>query len=296
MPSDSIRIWPPKGQKEMPNVNGDWTVSAYDNVKANWGSTHEETWKIVKKHDFLSGLFVWTGFDYLGEPTPYPWPARSSYFGIIDLAGFPKDVYYMYQSEWTTKPVLHIFPHWNWQEGRIVDVWAYYNNADEVELFLNGKSLGIKNKVGDDLHVMWRVPFTPGTLKAVSRKDGRVVLVKEIKTAGRPYKLELIADRKSIKPGQTDLSFISTRVVDKNGILVPGANNSLSFSISGSATIVGTDNGYQADTTALVSKKRKAWKGLALAIVKSDTKKGNSTLMVQSPGLLPGTIALKVCD
>jgi beta-galactosidase len=296
MPSDSIRIWPPKGQKEMPNVNGDWTVSAYDNVKANWGSTHEETWKIVKKHDFLSGLFVWTGFDYLGEPTPYPWPARSSYFGIIDLAGFPKDVYYMYQSEWTTKPVLHIFPHWNWQEGRIVDVWAYYNNADEVELFLNGKSLGIKNKVGDDLHVMWRVPFTPGTLKAVSRKDGRVVLVKEIKTAGRPYKLELIADRKSIKPGQTDLSFISARVVDKNGILVPGANNSLSFSISGSATIVGTDNGYQADTTALVSKKRKAWKGLALAIVKSGTKKGNSTLMVQSPGLLPGTIALKVCD
>jgi beta-galactosidase len=177
-----------------------------------------------------------------------------------------------------------------------VDVWAYYNNADEVELFLNGKSLGIKNKVGDDLHVMWRVPFTPGTLKAISRKNGRVVLVKEIKTAGKPYKLELIADRQNIKPGQTDLSFISARVVDKNGILVPGANNSLSFSISGSAPIVGTDNGYQADTTALVSKKRKAWKGLALAIVKSGTKKGNSTLMVQSPGLLPGTIALKVCD
>ena len=94
----------------MDNVNGDWSVSAYDNVAAYWGSTHEATWKIIKKYDFISGLFVWTGFDYLGEPTPYPWPARSSYFGIIDLAGFPKDVYYMYQSEWTTKPVLHLFP------------------------------------------------------------------------------------------------------------------------------------------------------------------------------------------
>ncbi len=96
----------------------------------------------------MSGQYIWTGFDYIGEPTPYPWPARSSYFGIIDLAGFPKDIYYMYQSEWTDKPVLHIFPHWNWKQGQTVDVWAYYNQADEVELFLNGKSLGIQKKTG----------------------------------------------------------------------------------------------------------------------------------------------------
>ena len=153
MPSDSIRRWPLR-KEDKAKMNDDFTVSAYDNVSARWGSTHEEVWKVIKKYDFLSGMFIWTGFDYLGEPTPYSWPARSSYFGIIDLAGFPKDVYYMYQSEWTTTPVLHLLPHWNWAPGKVVDVWAYYNNADNVELFLNGKSLGVKKKTGDDLHVM----------------------------------------------------------------------------------------------------------------------------------------------
>jgi beta-galactosidase len=294
MPSDSIRVWPPRGKKEVENINGDWTVSAYDNVKAGWGSTHEETWKIIKKYDFLSGLFVWTGFDYLGEPTPYPWPARSSYFGIIDLAGFPKDVYYMYQSEWTNKPVLHIFPHWNWEPGKIIDVWAYYNNADEVELFLNGKSLGIRKKTNDDLHVMWRVPFEAGTLKAISRKNGKTVLTKEIKTAGKPAKIELIADRKIIRADGKDLSFITARILDKDGNLVPNADNLINFSISGNANIAATDNGYQADTLSFTSHKRQAWKGMALVIVKASAKKGNSTLTAVSPGLQPGTIALKI--
>ena len=123
MPSDSSYFWPAKSpQKIVENGNSDYTVSAYDQVSAYWGSTHEHTWKIIKKHDFLSGLFVWSGFDFLGEPIPYPWPARSSYYGIIDLAGFPKDVYYMYQSEWTSKPVLHIFPHWNWPPGKTVEI------------------------------------------------------------------------------------------------------------------------------------------------------------------------------
>ena len=296
MPSDSIRVWPAKGKKEIENVNGDWTVSAYDNVKAGWGSTHEETWKIIKKYDFLSGLFVWTGFDYLGEPTPYPWPARSSYFGIVDLAGFPKDVYYMYQSEWTNKPVLHIFPHWNHEAGKIIDVWAYYNNADEVELFLNGKSLGTRKKLNDDLHVMWRVPFEPGALKAISRKNGKTVLIKEIKTAGKPAKIELTADRKIIKADGKDLSFITARILDKDGNLVPDADNLIEFSISTNANIVATDNGYQADTTSFTSNKRRAWKGMALAIVKASSKKGNSTLIATAAGLKPGTIALKIAD
>jgi beta-galactosidase len=301
MPSDSVRVWPAKGKKEIENVNGDWTVSAYDNVKAGWGSTHEETWKIIKKYDFLSGMFVWTGFDYLGEPTPYPWPARSSYFGIVDLAGFPKDSYYMYQSEWTTKPVLHIFPHWtpekigkDWPLGKLIDVWAYYNNADEVELFLNGKSLGIQKKLNDDLHVMWRVPFEPGTLKAISKKDGKIVLQKEIKTAGAPYKIELIEDKRNKYNDSNALTFITARVVDKNGNLVPNANNLIEFSISSNASIVATDNGYQADTTAFFSTKRQAWKGMALAMVKKPFKKTNSTLMAMSEGLLSGTIALKM--
>jgi beta-galactosidase len=128
-------------------------------------------------------MFIWTGWDYLGEPTPYPWPAISSYFGIIDLAGFPKDSYYMYQSEWTNKPVLHLLPHWNWKAGDNVDVWAYFNNADEVELFLNGKSLGTRRKQGDDLHVQWRVPFEAGVLRALSRRNGKVVLTDEVRTA-----------------------------------------------------------------------------------------------------------------
>jgi beta-galactosidase len=293
MPSDSVRVWPAKGKKEIENVNGDWTVSAYDNVKAYWGSTHEETWKIIKKYDFLSGMFVWTGFDYLGEPTPYPWPARSSYFGIVDLAGFPKDAYYMYQSEWTTKPVLHIFPHWNWEHGKIVDVWAYYNNADEVELFLNGKSLGIRKKINEDLHVMWRVPFEAGTLKAISKKNGKIVLQKEIKTAGAPYKIELIADKQNKNADSNALTFITVTIVDKDGNLVPNANNLIEFSISGNASIVATDNGYQADSTAFFSTNRQAWKGRALAIVKLPSKKANNTLMAKSEGLLSGTIAWK---
>jgi beta-galactosidase len=134
MPSDSIRRWPERWDKPFDKGNPDTTCSAYDNVSAPWGSTQEETWKVIKKHNFLSGQFIWTGFDYIGEPTPYPWPARSSYFGLVDLAGFPKDLYYMYKSEWTDEPVLHIFPHWNWKAGQTIDVWAYYNHADAVEL------------------------------------------------------------------------------------------------------------------------------------------------------------------
>jgi beta-galactosidase len=225
---------------------------------------------------------------------PYPkFPARSSYYGIIDLAGFPKDVYYMYQSEWTKKPVLHLFPHWNWEPGKIVDVWAYYNNADEVELFLNGRSLGIKRKVNDELHVMWRVPFNPGIVKAVSRKNGKTVLIKEIKTAGKPAKIELKADRSMIKADGEDLSFITVRILDKDGNLAPDADNLIEFSVSGPGSIAGTDNGYQADTVSLKSNKRKCWKGLALAIIQSSEKKGNITVKATGQGLPPASIVLK---
>ena len=297
LPSDSSYFWPAKSpQKIVQNGNPDYTVSAYDQVSAYWGSTHEKTWNIIKKHDFLSGLFVWSGFDFLGEPIPYPWPARSSYYGIIDLAGFPKDVYYMYQSEWTTKPVLHIFPHWNWQAGKKIDVWAYYNNADEVELFLNGTSLGIKKKNNEELHVMWRIPFQPGVLKAASRKNGKIVLTKEIKTAGKPAKIELIADRKIIKADGKDLSFVTVRIIDKNGNMVPDADDLVKFLITGAGTIAATDNGYQADITSFKCKQRKCWKGMALAIVRSSGKKGNITLTATADGLQPGIITLKASN
>jgi beta-galactosidase len=297
-PSDINRIWPTdyKAQDTFTG-NKDFTASAYDNTFAYWGGTHEKTWLAVKKYPHMAGIFVWSGFDFLGEPVPYPnFPARSSYYGIVDLAGFPKDVYYMYQSEWMTKPVLHIFPHWNWNKGDTVDVWAYYNNADEVELFLNGKSLGTKSKTDTSLHVMWRVPFAPGTLKAISKKNGKVVLVKEIKTAGKPFKIELTADRKNIKADGKDMAFITAKILDRDGNLVSDANNLINFSITGNASIAGTDNGYQADTISLTSQKRQAWKGMALAIIKSGSKKGNSTLTAKAFGLVSGTIALKIAD
>src|SRR5690606_14347278 len=139
MPSDVHRAWPPRDDYAGPLPDTlNHTASAYDNAYAAFGSAHEEAWRIIRDHDFLSGMFVWSGFDYLGEPTPYNLPARSSYFGIVDLAGFPKDVYYMYQSEWTDKPVLHLFPHWNWAGRDSVDVWVY-SNFPEVGLYLNGR-------------------------------------------------------------------------------------------------------------------------------------------------------------
>ncbi len=293
MPSDSIRRWPKDGKTKLTDGNKDYTVSAYDNVSAYWGSTHEETWKTVKKLDHIAGLYVWTGFDYLGEPIPYPWPARSSYFGILDLAGFPKDSYYMYQSEWTSKPVLHLLPHWNWQEGKTVDVWAYYNNADEVELFLNGRSLGVKAKANDDLHVMWRVKYEPGVLKAVSRKGGKEVLVREVKTAGRPAKIELLADRKEISADGRDLSFITVKILDKEGNVVPDADNLVKFSIRGEGFIAGVDNGYQASMEPFKADYRKAFNGFCLAIIQSSEKRGTIELRAAAEGLDSAVISLK---
>lgn len=294
-PSDSIRVWPPreKGGDRNAGMNADYTVSAYDNTRAPWSSTHEQTWKEIKKYDFLSGMFIWTGFDYLGEPTPYTWPAKSSYFGVVDLAGFPKDVYYMYQSEWTNETVLHIFPHWNWKKGELVDVWAYYNHADEVELFLNGKSLGIQKKTGEDLHVMWRVPFEAGTIKAVSRLNGKTVLEKEIKTAGKASKIELLVDRKTIKADGEDESFITVRILDKDGNLVPKADNLINFKIDGEAFIAGVDNGNPISHEPFKANYRKTFNGLALAIIQSKEKAGKVTVTATAEGLQSASTILE---
>lgn len=294
MPSDSVRRWPISWDKVFTTGNPDFTCSAYDNCSAYWGSTQEETWKIMKKYDFLSGQFIWTGFDYIGEPTPYPWPAKSSYFGIIDLSGFPKDVYYMYQSEWTNKNVLHLFPHWNWQPGKVVDVLAYYNNADEVELFLNGKSQGVKKKAGDDLHVSWRLTYEPGTLKAVSRKNGKEVLTREIKTAGKPAKLVVTADRSNIAADGSDLSFVTVKVVDAEGNVVPKADNLVKFELAGDAQIVGVDNGNPISHEPFKANYRKAFNGLCLAVIQSDVKAGKVTLTATSNGLEKASVNINI--
>jgi beta-galactosidase len=293
IPSDSIRRWPVRWDIPFEGGTPEQEVSAYDHVSAPWGSTNEETWKIVKENDFISGMFIWTGFDYLGEPTPYRWPSRSSYFGIVDLAGFPKDTYYMYKSEWTDEKVLHVFPHWNWNEGDTVDIWAYYNHADEVELFLNGESLGKRTKEGDDLHVEWRVPFEAGVLTAVSRKDGEQVLEKEIRTAGEPAQIRLTADRSSLSADGEDLSFIKVEVLDENGTLVPRASNLINFEIKGPGFIAGVDNGSQTSHESFKANYRKAFNGLALAIVQTEESAGTITFTATSEGLESDTITLK---
>lgn len=292
-PTDSTRHWPQSSKIKFTQGNAEMAVTAYDNVTAYWGSTHEETWKIIKKYDFLSGLFIWTGFDYIGEPTPYPWPARSSYFGIVDLAGFPKDVYYMYQSEWTNKPVLHLLPHWNWKPGQMVDVWAYYSQADEVELFLNGKSLGVKSKAGDDLHVSWQVKFEPGTLKIISRKEGKVVLTEEVNTAGAPAKIELSVDRKRLRADGKDMSFITVKILDAKGNLVPDADNLVNFKIAGPAMIAGVDNGSQVSMEPFKANRRKAFHGLCLAIIQARHKRGNVIVEASAKGLMSDSLILK---
>ncbi len=292
MPSDSIRRWPVSWDKPLLTGNKDLSCSAYDNVSAPWGSTQEETWKIIKKYDFLSGQFIWTGFDYIGEPTPYPWPARSSYFGIIDLCGFPKDVYYMYQSEWTHKPVLHIFPHWNWKKGDTIDVWAYFN-AEEVELFLNGKSLGTKRKIGDDLHVFWRVPFEAGTLKAISRNNGKEVLNQEISTASKPSKIIMSPDRTELKADGKDLTFIKVQIQDEKGNIIPYADNSVKFTVEGEGFIIGTDNGSQTSLENFHANPRKAFHGLCLIVIQTSTKAGRIHINAEAEGIKSSMIEIE---
>jgi beta-galactosidase len=295
MPSDSMFVWPHRGPTAgIPFGNPEYQCSAYDNCHAPWGSTHEESWLTVKKYPHIAGTYLWSGFDYLGEPTPYWWPPRSSYFGVIDLAGFPKDVYYMYQSEWNNKAMLHVFPHWNWQPGQVVDVWAYYSDADEVELFLNGKSLGAKSKTVDQVHVFWRIPFEPGTIKAVSRKAGKVVLEKEIKTAGKPTQLSATADRAEISADGEDLSFIAVEVVDENGIVVPDAGNQVKFEIEGNAKIVGVDNGNPVSHESLKGSTIKAFNGKCLVVVQAGEKPGKATLSASADGLKSGKIKISL--
>lgn len=292
MPSDSTRRWPIQWDIPFTQGNADNTVSAYDHVSTGWGSTHEETWKVMKKYDFLAGMYIWTGFDYLGEPTPYGWPSRSSYFGIVDLAGFPKDTYYMYQSEWTEDTVLHVFPHWNWKQGQQVDIWAYYNQADEVELFVNDESRGIRKKEGDDLHVMWRINYEPGVIKVISRSNNREVAVKEVHTAGEPSTIEMKADREQIRADGKDMSFVTVSVLDENGNKVPDAESLITFSVEGAGEIVAVDNGDPTSHESFRVSQRKAFHGLALVVVRSTEASGIIKLTATGDGILKKEIQI----
>ncbi len=284
MPSDVVRRWPVRWDQPFNDGNADLTCSSYDNCSAPWGTTHRDTWRLIKANDFLSGMFVWTGFDYLGEPTPYWWPARSSYFGIIDLAGFPKDAYYMYQSEWTEEPVLHLFPHWNWNPGQTVDVWAY-TNCDEVELFLNGVSQGRKVKDVDELNLMWRVEYEPGTISCIGYRSGSEIMRKEIRTAGEPASVVLLPDRSRLSADGSDLSFVTVLVLDKDNNPVPNADNLVKFSVEGPGTVAGVDNGCQTSMEPFRADYRKAFNGKCLVVLRAGKEKGTITLKASSEGL-----------
>lgn len=290
--SDTLKRWPIRWDLEFTGGNPGNTVSAYDQVSAPWGSTHEETWKVMKAHEFLSGMFIWTGFDYLGEPTPYTWPSRSSYFGVVDLAGFPKDSYYMYQSEWTDEDVLHVFPHWNWSGRDSVDVWAYFS-GDEVELWLNGKSMGTKTKTNGEMHVMWRLPYEPGELKAISRTSGQLVLEKVVKTAGAPKSIRLTPDKMNITADGKDLSFVTVELLDDTGYPVPNVTNEITFSVGGNGTIAGVDNGDPTSHLSLKGNKMKVFNGKCLVVVQSTDLADEIMLTASTDGIPDEQIVIR---
>jgi beta-galactosidase len=250
----------------------------------------ETSMRITKALDYCCGLYLWTGFDYIGEPTPQSWPSRSSYFGVIDLAGFPKDSYYFYQAQWTDKPVLHLLPHWNWpgREGDALPVLCY-TNCESVELSLNGKSVGSRDFAStDELHLAWEVPYEPGVLKAVGKRGGQAVVETEIHTASEPAAIELSVDRETIAADGLDAAFLTARIVDKKGRAVPDADNLVTFQLQGEGKLIGVDNGDPKSHQDFKADHITAFSGLCLAVVQSTGAAGSVRLTASSPGLTDG--------
>ena len=256
-----------------------------------WASTAEAWWTLAQPNDFWLGGFVWTGFDYRGEPTPFQWPNISSHFGIMDVCGFPKNIYYYYQSWWTNKDVLHISPHWNWKgkEGQPIDVWVN-SNADNVELFLNGKSLG-KKDMPRNSHLQWKVNYEPGTLEAVAYKKGKK-LTDKIETTGAPFEVVVTPYKTTIIADGKDATVINISVVDRQGREVPDANNLIHFGLSGAAKIIGVGNGdpssHEQDKYFDTSAQRHLFNGKAQVIVLAGKEPGTIHFEAKSEGLWKG--------
>jgi len=279
-------------------TSSDNQCSSYDNSWPSWGNSSESSWQSVDSRGFIAGEFIWTGFDYIGEPTPYGWPSKSSYFGAIDTAGFPKDIFYFYQSRWNHDgpTMVHIVPmDWtSWMAGQQVPVWAY-SNADSVELFLNGQSLGAKMVDANpshsgSAHLEWTVPFATGTLQAKATKNGMVVATDAVQTAGPPAALALKPDRTTIMADGNDLSYVEVDVVDAKGFLTPQASNTIAFSVAGPGAIAGVDNGNPISHESYQGAMRSAFSGKALVIVRSTLVPGTITLRATSGSLTAASV------
>ena len=249
----------------------------------------------VNTRAWIAGEFIWTGFDYIGEPTPYTWPSKNSYFGAIDTAYLPKDVYYFYQSKWNAAgpTMVHIVPmNWtNWTAGQSVKVMVY-TNADSVELFLNSKSQGSKTMSATTGHLQWSVPFATGTLQAKATKGGTVVATDTVQSAGTAASLAMKADRSSIAADGRDLAFVEVDVVDAQGIIVPQANNKVDFTISGPGALVGLDAGDSTNHDSYKGTSHAAFSGKLMAIVQSTTTAGTITLKATSGSLTGGSAVI----
>jgi beta-galactosidase len=253
-------------------------VSAYDLNHTSWSELAEEWWKFYATREWLSGGFAWTGFDYRGEPTPYGWPSINSQFGIVDMCGFPKDNFYYYKAWWGSEPVLHLFPHWNWEqrEGELISVWVH-SNLDSVELFLNGKSQGSK-KVEPLTHLEWSVKYEPGVLEARGTKDGKVVLTEKRETTGAAESIRLTTDRAEINADGEDIAVLRVEVLDKQGRAIPTADNLILFKVSGEGTLIGVGNGDPNCQESDKEPKRSLFSGLAQVIVQASRIPGTITV------------------
>jgi beta-galactosidase len=280
--------------------SGNNQSSSYDDSWAGWGQSAEQSWKDVDSRAWVAGEFIWTGIDYIGEPTPYEWPSKSSYFGAIDTANFPKDVFYFYQSRWNHDgpAMVHVVPmDWtSWAPGQSVRVLVY-SNADSVELFLNGSSLG--SKAEDPVaghanagHLEWSVPFAAGTLEARATKNGAAVATDTVKTAQAAASLAVTADRASIVADGRDLAFVEVDVVDAQGVLVPRASDMIDFEIEGPGVLVGVDNGDATNHESYKGQSRSAFSGKALAIIQATTTPGTITVTAKSGSLEPGSVTI----
>ncbi len=269
-------------------------VGAYDVNKASFGNTAEEAWRAIATRPWMAGGFVWTGFDYKGEPTPYGWPAINSAFGILDVTGSPKDTFWYYKSSWSSEPVVHLLPHWNWagHEGQPIEVWAH-SNADEVELFLNGQSKG-KKPVPRLGHVEWSVPYSPGRLEAIGTKGGKVVARDQVETTGLPAEIRLVTARKFVLGDQEDLAVVEVEIVDSRGRVVPDASNRVSFLGEGAGTVEGVGNGDPSDHDPDKATFRKAFNGRCMVLVGSNLRKGRAVLRATSPGLRSASVTFLV--